>query len=224
MMSSLVPMAEPALFSSFRRTEAEAPTKAVSSRGVIRSFRIDLNLALCGKEASGKPPNWAQMRARPNVRFGSFTTENRRLRHVRLFSDSDRGTDVNQGSRTHQTGRHRMLGPHPHRLAKKSCRPSMPGMRRARCFARWRTMSSSGEIREVIQVLPEDIPTLWPPLSEAAVRFADAASCAVFQGPQRVLDKRQRDCKTGPHNQNNGGNDEYRSSSADLAGACVRTA
>jgi uncharacterized protein (DUF2267 family) len=28
---------------------------------------------------------------------------------------------------------------------------------------------SFGEIRDVIQVLPENIPTLWPPLSEAAV-------------------------------------------------------
>jgi hypothetical protein len=38
----------------FRRTEAGA--LAISSRGVIRSFRTELNLALCGKEASEKPP------------------------------------------------------------------------------------------------------------------------------------------------------------------------
>src|SRR5216684_6248459 len=50
--------------------------------------------------------------------------------------------------------------------------------------------------------------------------FADAASCAVFRGPKPVLDKSERGCKTAP-NQKNGGSDEYRSSSADLAGACV---
>src|SRR6266852_2449097 len=41
-----------------------------------------------------------------------------------------------------------------------------------------------------------------------------------FTRPKRVLDKTERGCKTAP-NQKNGGSDEYRPSSADLAGACV---
>src|SRR5258707_9625772 len=40
------------------------------------------------------------------------------------------------------------------------------------------------------------------------------------RGRKRVLDKTERGCKTAPKPKN-GGSDEYRSSSADLVGACV---
>jgi len=56
MMSSLVPMARACALFFVQRTEAEALANATSSRGVIRSFRTDVNLALCGEEAREKQP------------------------------------------------------------------------------------------------------------------------------------------------------------------------
>ena len=50
----------------------EALAKAISSRGVIRSFRTDLNLALCGEEAREKQPIGLRARRRDVVQQPIF--------------------------------------------------------------------------------------------------------------------------------------------------------
>src|SRR4029450_3786329 len=56
-----------ALF-SFRRTEAEAPTKAMSLRGVIRSFRTDRNSSTLRRRGEGETANRVEMR--PGIGLG----------------------------------------------------------------------------------------------------------------------------------------------------------
>ena len=55
-----------ALF-SFRRTEAEAPTKAMNSHGVIRSFRTDLNSSTLRRRGEGETAN--RVKIRPSIGF-----------------------------------------------------------------------------------------------------------------------------------------------------------
>src|SRR5216684_871644 len=72
MMSSLVPMARACALFFVQRTEAEALANATSSRGVIRSFRTDLNLALCGEEAREKQPIGLKMRPGVGIQQSVF--------------------------------------------------------------------------------------------------------------------------------------------------------
>jgi hypothetical protein len=60
MMSSLVPMARACALFFFQRTEAEALANATSSRGVIRSFRLEF--ATLRRRGEGETANRVKMR------------------------------------------------------------------------------------------------------------------------------------------------------------------
>lgn len=65
-MSSLLPMARACALFPCSNELNWAPTRAVSSRDVIQSFRTNWILALCCEEANEKRRYWAEMRVGPD--------------------------------------------------------------------------------------------------------------------------------------------------------------